>query len=309
MIQTNLKFRKDVNMVSVIIPSYNRAGSIRAAVESVLKQSYADLELIVVDDGSTDDTEAVLKGIDDDRLRYIYQENAGACVARNTGIAAARGEYIAFHDSDDIWHPTKLEKQMAAFETYGADLVFCKMQRIMPDGSVQIFADRFENGIVEPVRTLFQIGTQTIIAKREVFEKCRFDPEMPRFQDFELLYRISHEFRLCCVAEALVDYSAGAENDARISKSDNRLVQGISMMLSKHPELPEKYPEMRASMAEMLFNALRRNLGGDGSFDVKTCKRIFRICEPGIKGEMKLVMEMLGLTDAVRRLIRFLHGK
>lgn len=179
-------------MVSVIIPSYNRAGSIRAAVESVLKQSYADLELIVVDDGSTDDTEAVLKGIDDDRLRYIYQENAGACVARNTGIAAARGEYIAFHDSDDIWHPTKLEKQMAAFETYGADLVFCKMQRIMPDGSVQIFADRFENGIVDPVRTLFQIGTQTIIAKREVFEKAALIPKCP---DFKILN--------CCIVSVM----------------------------------------------------------------------------------------------------------
>ena len=92
-------------MVSVIIPTYNRAAYIVEALESVFAQTYGDCEIIVVDDGSTDDTKAVLQS-HMARIRYIYQENAGVSVARNTGISAATGEWIAFLDSDDQWRPT-----------------------------------------------------------------------------------------------------------------------------------------------------------------------------------------------------------
>ena len=94
-------------MVSIIIPTYNRADKLKAAIMSVLNQTYCDLELIIVDDGSTDDTKNVVANIDDNRLRYVYQKNAGACVARNNGIEEAHGDYIAFHDSDDVWHLDK----------------------------------------------------------------------------------------------------------------------------------------------------------------------------------------------------------
>ena len=99
-------------LVSVVIPSYNRAYIVAQAIESVLGQSYPNVEVVVIDDGSTDDTRRVVTAFDD-RVRYIYQPNAGIAVARNSGIAAARGEFVAFLDSDDVWLPWKLEAQLA----------------------------------------------------------------------------------------------------------------------------------------------------------------------------------------------------
>ena len=103
--------------VSVIIPTYNRAHLVGRAIRSVLNQTYQDFEIIVVDDGSTDNTEEVVKSFNDPRIRYIrHEENKGAAAARNTGIKAAKGKFIAFQDSDDEWLPKKLEKQMEAFD-------------------------------------------------------------------------------------------------------------------------------------------------------------------------------------------------
>ena len=110
-------------VVSVIIPTYNRAHLIGRAIRSVLDQTYQDWELIVVDDASTDDIPGIVKGFTDGRVKYIrHDENKGAAAARNTGIQAARGAYIAFLDSDDEWLPEKLERQVQAFESSDAQV-------------------------------------------------------------------------------------------------------------------------------------------------------------------------------------------
>ena len=104
--------------VSVIIPTYNREATLKRAVESVLNQTYTDFELIIVDDGSTDNTRQLVENIHDDRITYYYVKiNSGAAAARNYGIERAEGEYIAFQDSDDYWHSDKLEKQMKVMES------------------------------------------------------------------------------------------------------------------------------------------------------------------------------------------------
>ena len=118
--------------VSVVLPAYNRAGAIRGAVESVLRQSFTNFELIVVDDCSTDATAAEVAEIADPRVRLIrHAENRGASAARNTGIREARGPWVAFQDSDDEWLPLKLEKQMARLMAPGAEYVaaYCGMLR------------------------------------------------------------------------------------------------------------------------------------------------------------------------------------
>ena len=104
--------------VSVIIPTYNRAHLVDRAIQSVLNQTYKDFELIIVDDGSTDNTEDIIKEFQkkDERIKYIrHEENRGGSAARNTGIKAAKGEYIAFLDSDDEWLPIKLGRQISEF--------------------------------------------------------------------------------------------------------------------------------------------------------------------------------------------------
>ena len=103
--------------VSIIIPTYNRADSLKKSVASVLEQTYPWFELIIVDDGSTDNTKELVESFGDNRIRYYYAGlNQGAAAARNYGLEKARYDYIAFQDSDDIWHPDKLEKQMQVMQ-------------------------------------------------------------------------------------------------------------------------------------------------------------------------------------------------
>src|SRR5690349_3602213 len=101
--------------VSVIIPTYNRAQFIARAVDSVLEQTYKDFEIIVIDDGSSDNTQEILKAYEG-KIRYVYQQNKGISAARNRGIQEAKGEYIAFLDSDDVWKPEKLSVQVAILD-------------------------------------------------------------------------------------------------------------------------------------------------------------------------------------------------
>src|SRR5215470_7379907 len=104
--------------VSVVIPTYNRAAKVQKGIRSALAQTFSDLEVIVVDDGSADDTGKVLAEAFGDRIRYCYQSNQGASAARNKGITEARGEWIAFLDSDDEWEHDKLEWQFQALQQF-----------------------------------------------------------------------------------------------------------------------------------------------------------------------------------------------
>jgi glycosyltransferase involved in cell wall biosynthesis len=125
--------------VSVIMPAYNAAASIERSIDSVLAQTHRDLELLIVDDGSTDGTQALIARYakSDARVRPLLQaRNAGVAAARNAGIAAASGAYIAFLDSDDWWHPRKLELSLAQMRSAGARVSYSAYQRISEDGRV-----------------------------------------------------------------------------------------------------------------------------------------------------------------------------
>src|SRR3990172_7432416 len=125
--------------VSVVIPAYNSAPCIRDAVESALGQGYGEMEVIVVDDGSTDGTKEALADLAGaGKVVYIYQENRGAGAARNAGVRVSGGEYIAFLDSDDLWLEGKIEKQVAFMESRGLDAVFCAGYYSRPDGSFRL---------------------------------------------------------------------------------------------------------------------------------------------------------------------------
>ena len=122
--------------VSVIIPTYNREKTILRAVQSVLDQTYTNLEVLVIDDGSTDGTAEIVRGIEDDRVKYIVlEQNGGQAKARNTGVQMAEGEWIAFQDSDDCWHKNKLEIQMTyAREHTEYSMIYCSYNAIMSFG-------------------------------------------------------------------------------------------------------------------------------------------------------------------------------
>ena len=222
-------------MISVVIPTYNRGHVIRKSIESVLNQSFDDIEVIVVDDGSTDDTKLVVHNINDDRVRYIYQHNAGACAARNTGIDCAGGDYIAFQDSDDIWHSEKLERQYQKIISVDADVVLCKLNKIFEDGSSQKMGSQLKEGFIPVYGDLRGVGTQTILAKKKVFSLVRFDVNMPRLQDLDLLLRLSEHSKIYCMDDALVDYYT--QNDS-ISNRTDKLYQACRRIYEKYDGKP-----------------------------------------------------------------------
>jgi glycosyltransferase involved in cell wall biosynthesis len=201
--------------VSVVLPTYNRAPLLGRAVRSVLAQSYTDFEVIVVDDGSTDGTAGVLAGFDDPRVKYVrLARNTGAGAARNVGIRMSKGKFLAFQDSDDEWLPSKLAKQLAAFERgpAGLGVVYSDMQRVWGDGTTSYFAaPEVRSGRLVGASSRFyqvcDLGVQSTVIRREWLDAAgHFNEELPALEDLEMFIRLS---RLCAferLREPLVRY-------------------------------------------------------------------------------------------------------
>ena len=197
-------------MISVILPAYNREGTILRAVQSVLGQTYSDIELIVVDDGSTDGTGDIVTSIQDPRMKLLRTvTNQGACAARNLGVAAARGDWVAFQDSDDAWYPGKLERQLQAASTWGADVVFSAMRLVQENGKPAgvVPEPSFPPGICTYEKFLerSRASTQTIMGRRDCFLSEPFDEAMPRMQDWDIILRLARRYKICYAGEVLVD--------------------------------------------------------------------------------------------------------
>jgi glycosyltransferase involved in cell wall biosynthesis len=196
-------------IVSVVLPTYNRAGFLPDAIQSVLDQSFEKWELLVVDDGSTDETSIVVQGFRDPRLRYLYQENAGVGAARNNGIAEARGEFVAFLDSDDFWLPQKLGRQVEVLVQnpqaglVGGGCVFVDEAK-QPIGRPSICPERISGEAFEIYTALPGSGSNAMI-RRSVCEVVGvFDPSLRRAQDREYWLRISRAFEVHGVPEPTV---------------------------------------------------------------------------------------------------------
>lgn len=212
--------------ITAIIPTYNYGRFIGATLESVLAQTLRPAEVIVVDDGSMDDTEAVVRAFidaaandaDGVRIEYIKQANAGVCAARNRGVAASAGEYIAFADADDIWHPTKLEKQIAKFgEDEKIGLVHCGMREFDSDTgeTIAVNIDGMEGDVADELllweRSVIIGPGGTILLTRKAFDEAGgFDTEMKVGEDWDFCYRVARKYRVGFVREALVDYRSHA---------------------------------------------------------------------------------------------------
>lgn len=236
-------------MVSVIIPTYNRGYIIKRSIESVLTQTYSDFELIIVDDGSTDNTKEIVESYKDHRIKYVYQENSGACAARNKGISLAKGKFIAFHDSDDIWLPSKLEVQIKAIEETGADIVACQMIKTDEDGKRELIPKLNESQFMNMSSMPAGIGTQTLLMKNNVAKHIQFDDEMPRLQEMEWLIRTVKLFSIYVLKQGLVNYEVLADS---ISSSSEKLYRAIILIKNKHPNIKKEAPVL----AETLSNAM-----------------------------------------------------
>lgn len=212
-------------LVSVIIPVFNREKTIGRAVESVLAQTYRDIELIVVDDGSQDNTIDVLTHFGS-RLRLITQKNAGPSAARNTGIKASSGEIVAFLDSDDSWLPEKIEKQVRLMSPNGDAQIcccVCNASMVHTDGrtftsfEVAALTPHHTDGIWmnpgEVLSTRFLLFNQVVAVRRNVLDQVGYFPEGRRIlEDYDLALRLSVAGAWAFTCEPLVVWYGGASN-------------------------------------------------------------------------------------------------
>ncbi len=233
-------------LISVIIPTYNRKDLILRSVNSVLEQTYKEIEVIVVDDASDDGTIEIFKNHEDPRVHfYHYDKNMGACYARNYGVNKAKGEYIAFQDSDDIWDPKKLEKQLSYLLKSDADLVFCGLIRKMDEKKFYVPLDDFnENGdIIEQLLIRNSISTQTMLMKNKIFEEVHFDESLARYQDWDFSLQVALAgYKIAYLPEALVECEVS--EDCITKRIDTVLIR--ESFLDKYYEQYRKYPHALA---------------------------------------------------------------
>lgn len=234
-------------LVSVVIPAYNRADTIGAALDGALAQTVTDLEVIVVDDASADATVQVVQAYADPRVRLVRHEtNQGGNAARRTGIAAGIGRYIGFLDSDDCWESTKLERQLRRLEEAGEayGLCYCWFDVVLDDGTLLPALRGTSEGIAVPeLLTSNIIGTYSVaLVRRSALEAVGGpDPALPSCQDWDLYLRMNERTGICVVPEVLVRYRLAHSDPHRISSRGANVAAGHRQLYRR---IRTAYPTM-----------------------------------------------------------------
>ncbi len=231
-----MNLRMDPPQVSVIIPTYNRAGCLRGAVDSVLAQEFRGFELIVVDDGSTDETPQLLREYGSS-IRVLRQENRGVSAARNAGIAASRGELIAFLDSDDAWLPGKLARQVEFFRQ-NPEILICQTEELWVKNGRRVNPGqrhRKRGGMIfEPSLALCLVSPSAVMLRRELFEQVGlFDERLPACEDYDLWLRVSCRFPVGLIETPLIIKRGGhADQLSRARGLDRYRIESIAKLMA-----------------------------------------------------------------------------
>jgi len=270
-------------LVSVIIPTFNRANKVLGAIDSALTQTYQPLEVIVVDDGSTDATMAALDSLSG-RIKVIQQANAGPSAARNCGVAAANGEMIAFLDSDDHWKPDKIERQVALMGRAGSRMCCCVCNATIMGGNGEFLGHSFEIAGIkfdfnegewtnpqDVLATRFLLFNQVVAIRREAFERVGgFNVDLRILEDYELALRLS------------TVGSWGIIRDSLVIKYNDTCGIGVECMMNRKRHAQVRVDvitgilESQHGLAPLASGYLRRTLD-----DVKTELRALALVEHG----------------------------
>ena len=223
--------------VSIVIPTYNRADFVREAIASVLQQDYPDVDLIVVDDGSRDDTAAVVSGFGP-AVRYLYQENRGVSAARNRGVASSTGDLIAFLDSDDLWLPSKVSAQVAYFKAH-PDMQACHTDEIWIRRGVRVNERRVhrKQGGWQFLASLPRclISPSAIMMRRTLWDRLGgFDATLPACEDYDLWLRLTAIVPVGFLPQRLVVKRGGHADQLsrRIPVLDRYRIQALEKALA-----------------------------------------------------------------------------
>jgi glycosyltransferase involved in cell wall biosynthesis len=267
-------------VVSVVIPAYNSARTLTRALSSVFSQTYGNYEVIVVDDGSTDDTEAVVRQYGE-RVILIRQENAGAGAARNRGCRAASGRLLAFLDADDLWHCRKLEVQVKAF-TDRPDISMCwtghgSWREMEPDptetelsgaSTMATYSDDFASIFASPY-----LGTPGVMIPKSRFEKLLgFRTDLHSAEDVDLWLRAAYGSTTALIPAALFFVVATRDSlTARIGSGTYRdNLQVIADFCVKHPEFAHTQKRMVRRATAKVYEDWGSAEIGEGNFEAAT---------------------------------------
>lgn len=253
--------------VSVIIPTYNRGYIIRRALQSVYSQTWKDFEIIVVDDGSTDNTEVILEEecLRHPNVKYIRHEvNRGVPVARNTGILNSKGEYIAFLDSDDRWFPTKLYEQMRVFQSNREEigLVYTGYKWYEPNGNVIKVIPKYEGYVFNKLLSNNFIACSSVVVPRKVLDVVGlFDMHLTANQDYDMWLRIAKKYPIKFVPKLLVEINMHGSDRISINYK-NKAISYYNLYLKYKHEIKT------LKLEHKYFFSIGRNLIRGGNIKV-----------------------------------------
>lgn len=251
--------------VSVVIPAYNRAGTLPAAIASVLGQTWQDLELIIVDDGSSDDTVEIACATEDPRIRVVqHKTNGGPSVARNTGTQIARAPLVAFQDSDDIWLADKLAAQTATFDDPAVLASYCGMIITGTPGAAgvqgpisQVPEGRYPTGtITADLLAGSFISTQTLMARRAaLLEAGLFDTSLRALEDWDIALTLSQAGLIAAVPAPLV---VQRFSDNSLTAQSKSWAYGHRAVVEKHAQLFAAHPKLAAVQWQRIAGRMHR---------------------------------------------------
>lgn len=306
--------------ISVVIPAYNSSGVISRAVDSVLKQTCRPLEIIVVDDGSTDDTQEIMRQYDHP-VRYIRQPNAGSAAARNTGIQHANAPWIAFLDADDEWLDYHLECHVNLLQRNPA-IRWSMSNCYQTDGikqNTQSDPDRerkrliddmyYEDFLISQTELDLPLRTSTTIAHREIFEKAGyFDKALDRAQDTDMWFRIGYVYpKLGYITKpTCIVHLEGAHQAILLKRLRAKSGEPVRYFLRKHLTLARQYgaaeklkPIARRLLKKTVFTTLYNGLGNDGRL---LLREFGDLLSPSYKALARLGLLFPGCTARLLRL-------
>lgn len=261
------KYKVENELISIIMPTYNRKHTIAMAIDSILNQTYKNFELIIVDDCSNDNTDELIKRYEDKRIKYIkLEKNSGANFARNVGIKSAKGQYITFQDSDDFSYSNRLEKELENLKENKVDWVFANFKKINGK-KVKVLPERKieSSKILEELLFKNCVTTQTLFGKKEIFLELEFDEALPRFQDWDLAIRIAKKYKGYHINEVFIDMYIQEDS---ITKNPQKGYKALNIILKKYEKIFNSKQKARLYCRIGTFKML---CGNNAEMEFKKC--------------------------------------
>ncbi|EAW35911.1 glycosyltransferase [Lyngbya sp. PCC 8106] len=287
--------------ISIIIPVYNGATTIQATIDSVLKQTFSDFELIIVNDGSTDSTLEIISQYRDRRLQVLSYPHAGASATRNRGLKQASGEYIAFLDADDLWTPDKLEAQLNALQTHPKAAVAYSWTDFLDEAGSWRQAGRHTTVNGEPYAAMLlynfiESGSNPLIRRDALDDVGGFDESLSGGQDWDLYLRLAARYLFVNVPAVQIFYRIRNNSiSSNITRQEQQVVKVLNRAFSQAPDSLQPLKQKSLALVYKYLVCRTLDLLPNRSNGWKALRLIviYVRYEPEIIGQLKLIFILL----------------